>query len=156
MFIENYGRENPESIMAGAESRVVPYPNISEEDWRIWNLFLPVRSHNLNKIAASKFGTIYLCQSIPFEAAMEIQRASQYFERIEIWRKPRLQKDPIAVGMLGCKRYLIVRWGVEKLIPFENIKRTMPLVLAFKYATSPLGVFTAFGGLSILVWTLLL
>jgi hypothetical protein len=156
MFIENYGRENAESIMAGAESRVVPYPNISDEDWRIWNLFLPVRSHNLDKIAASKFGTIYFCQSIPCEAAMEIQRASQYFERIEIWRKPRLEKDPIAVGVIGHKRYLIARWGMEKLIPFENIKRTMPLVLACKYVTSPLAVLAAFGGLSIFVWTLLL
>jgi hypothetical protein len=156
MFIENYGRESPESTMAGAESRVVPYPNISEQDWRIWNLFLPVRSHNLNKVAAAKFGTIYLCQSIPFEAAMEIQRASQYFERIEIWRRPRLQKDPIAVGVVGCKRYLIARWGVEKLIPFEHIKRTTTLVLAFKYATSPLALFAAFGGLSIFFWTLLL
>jgi hypothetical protein len=44
---------------------------------------------------------------------------------------------------------------MEKLIPFEAIKKSMPLILAWKYATSPLGVFVELGGLSLLVWNML-
>jgi hypothetical protein len=31
MFVENYRRENAESIMAGGESSPPPYPRISDE-----------------------------------------------------------------------------------------------------------------------------
>jgi hypothetical protein len=60
------------------------------------------------------------------------------------------------VGVLGGDRYLIARWGMEKLIPFESIKKAMPLILAWKYATSPLGMMAALGGLSFVAWALLL
>jgi hypothetical protein len=41
MFVENYRRENAESIMAGGESSPPPYPRISDEGWRVWSTFLP-------------------------------------------------------------------------------------------------------------------
>jgi BON domain len=34
MFVENYRRENAESMMAGGESSPLPYPKISDGDWR--------------------------------------------------------------------------------------------------------------------------
>jgi hypothetical protein len=43
---------------------------------------------------------------------------------------------------------------MEKLIPFETIKRAMPLVLAWKYATSPLGILAGLAGLALLAWNL--
>ena len=155
MFVENYRRDNAESIMAGGQARPIPYPRISNEDWRVWVTFLPVRSHNLDKSAAAKFSTTALDDGVPLHVGVEIQKASQHFDKVEIWRKNQVEKDPIAVGVLGQERFLIARWGMEKLIPFEAIKKSMPLILAWKYATSPLGVFVELGGLSLLAWNML-
>jgi hypothetical protein len=155
MFVENYRRENAESIMAGGESARVPYPKISDEDWGVWSTFLPVRSHNLDRIAAANFSTTSLHEGIPAQVATEVQRASQHFDKVEIWRKNQIEKDPIAVGVLGQERYMIARWGMEKLIPFEAIKKSMPLVLAWKYATSPLGIMVQLAGVSLLAWNLI-
>jgi hypothetical protein len=156
MFVENYRRDNAESIMAGGEARAMPYPRISDEDWRVWATFLPVRSHNLDRAAASKFSTTSLDEGIPLQVGVEIQKASRHFERVEVWRKNQIEKDPIAVGILGQERFLIARWGMEKLIPFEAIKKSMPLILAWKYATSPLGVLIELASLSLLAWNLIL
>jgi hypothetical protein len=150
MFVENYRRENAESIMAGSEARAMPYPRISDDDWRVWATFLPVRSHKLDRLAASKFSTTALDDGVPLPIGFEIQKASQHFDRVEIWRKNQIEKDPIAVGILGQERFLIARWGSEKLIPFETIKKSMPLILAWKYATSPVGVFVELASLSLL------
>ncbi len=90
------------------------------------------------------------------QVAVEVQKASQHFDKVEIWRKNQVEKDPIAVGLLGQERFLIARWGMEKLIPFEAIKKTMPLVLAWKYATSPLGVLLELAGLSLAAWSVML
>ena len=50
-------------------------------------------------------------------------RGANYFEEIEVWGKREIRKDPIAVGLTGNgERYLICRWGMDKLIPFERIK----------------------------------
>jgi len=156
MFVENYRRENAESIMAGGDGRSIPYPRISDDDWHVWATFLPVRSHNLDMLAASKFSTIALDEGVPLQVAVEIQKASRHFDRVEVWRKNQVEKDPIAVGMLGHERFLIARWGMEKLIPFEAIKKSMPLILAWKYATSPLGILVELTGLGLVSWNLLL
>ncbi|HEY7715834.1 MAG TPA: hypothetical protein VIE90_15085 [Candidatus Binatia bacterium] len=155
MFVENYRRENAESIMAGGEAAQPPYPRISAEDWRVWTTFLPIRSHNLDRRAAANFSTTSLHEGIPSQVATEVQRASQHFDKVEIWRKNQIEKDPIAVGVLGQERYMIARWGMEKLIPFEAIKKSMPLVLAWKYATSPLAVMVELAGASLLAWNLI-
>jgi len=91
---------------------------------------------------------------IPYDIGTEIERASRYFDRIDVWGKHDPAKDPIAVGLYGTDRYLIARWGMEKLIPFEQIKQSTSLVRAWKYATGPVGAFLA--GLSVLGLCLLL
>jgi hypothetical protein len=156
MFVENYRRENAESMMAGGESSPLPYPKISDSDWRAWSTFLPVRSHNLDRRTADGLTTTTLREGIPLQVATEIRRASQYFDRVEVWRKNPIEKDPIAVGVLGEERYLIVRWGMEKLIPFDAIKKSMPLVLAWKYATNPFAIMVGLAGMSLLGWHLIL
>ena len=156
MFVENYRRDNAESIMAGGEARPMPYPRISDEDWRVWATFLPVRSHNLDRRAASKLSITSLNEGIPLQVAVEVQKASQHFDKVEIWRKNQIEKDPIAVGLLGQERFLIARWGMEKLIPFEVIKKSMPLVLAWKYATSPQAVLLGLAGVGLVAWSLIL
>lgn len=156
MFIENYRREDAESIMGGSQARQIPYPKISPDDWRVWTVFLPVRSLKLDKTAALRLsGGELLAEGIPAGVASEIRRATEHFDQVEIWRKRQIEKDPIAVGLVGGERYLIARWGLEKLLPFETLKRAMPLVIAWKCATSPLGVFAEFAGLGLLAWSFL-
>lgn len=50
----------------------------------------------------------------------------QLFDKVEVWRKRDVSKDPIAVGVLDGERYLIARWGMEKLLPFETIQEGSP------------------------------
>jgi hypothetical protein len=50
---------------------------------------------------------------------------------------------------------LIARWGLDKLIPFEQIKKSMALVLAFKYGTSALGALACLGAMWFMAWGLL-
>jgi hypothetical protein len=140
MFVENYRLENAESIMAGGDARPIPYAKISDDDWRVWTTFLPVRSLTVDKIAARYLSerSLYLTQGIPASVTTEIRKATEYFDEVEVWRKRQVDKDPIAVGLQAGERYLIARWGMEELIPFESIKKRMPLVLAWKYATHPL------------------
>jgi hypothetical protein len=52
-----------------------------------------------------------------------MMRGARHFEEIEVWGKRKIRKDPIAVGITeNGERYLIYRWGMDKLIPFERIK----------------------------------
>ena len=157
MFVENYRQENAASIMAGGDARPIPYPKLSQKDWRVWNTFLPFRSMNLDRVAALnvKEDSLHFAYGIPYAVTGEIQKASDYFDKIEVWRKHDVNKDPIAVGVFGGERYLIARWGMERLIPFSTIKKALPLVLAWKYATSPLAMATLFG-LGLLGWSYLL
>jgi hypothetical protein len=156
MFVENYRLENAESIMAGGDARPIPYAKLSNDDWRVWTTFLPVRSLTIDKIAARNLSerSLYLTQGIPASVTGQIRKATEYFDEIEVWRKRQVDKDPIAVGVVGGERYLIARWGMEELIPFESIKKRMPLVLAWKYATHPLGAIAGLGGLVYLALTL--
>ena len=156
MFVENYFLENAESIMGGGEATPIPYPKISAEDWRVWQLFLPVRAQSFDQKIALELKThrLYRLHGLPEQVATEIQRGSRYFDRFEVWRK-REDKDPIAVGYQGNDRYLIARWGMEKLIPFEAIKKSMPLMLAWKYGIDALGLLTGLSALGLLAWNLL-
>ncbi|HWO40209.1 MAG TPA: hypothetical protein VNO43_00200 [Candidatus Eisenbacteria bacterium] len=157
MFVETYRQENAASMMAGGDAGPIPYPKISEEDWRVWSLFLPFRSMNLDRMAAQsmKEESLHFSYGIPYAVTSEIQKATPYFDQIEVWRKREVNKDPIAVGVLGGERYLIARWGMEKLIPFSTIKKAAPLVLAWKYATSPLGALVSLFGAGLVAWSFL-
>lgn len=154
MFVENYRQESGTSIMAGGDTRPLPYPRISDADWRVWKLFLPVRTMNLDQADAKKLGErgLNFSYGIPYALTGEIQKATEYFDKIEVWRKHEINKDPIAVGIIGAERYLIARWGMAKLIPFETIKKSAPWMQAWKYATGPAGALTGLLGLGLLAW----
>jgi len=67
------------------------------------------------------FETAY---GIPAGVCQAMVRGAGHFEEIEIWGKREIRKDPIAVDL--CKngnRYLLCRWGIDKLIPFEEIRK---------------------------------
>ncbi len=158
MFVETYRREDTDSTIPEGELKPIPYPKISAEDWRVWTLFLPVRANEFDKKAASTLnaGSLYLLYGIPRQVATEIQRSSEYFDKVEVWRKRVVDKDPIAVGYQGDDRYMIARWGMEKLLPFERVKKSMPLMLAWKYGTDYAGILVGLSGLGFVVWNFLL
>jgi hypothetical protein len=122
MFVENYRLD---TMIGGQAQSVIPYPKISDEDWQKWKAFLPVKSALLYKKVllhkSKKF--LHTAYGIPPDACREIVRGAPHFEEIEVWGKREIRKDPIAVGLTGNgERYLICRWGMDKLIPFERIK----------------------------------
>src|SRR5688572_21143244 len=118
MFIENYRLDN---MVGGQALTAVPYPEISAEDWKAWQAFLPVRTeYKLSNLSKAR---LIIRLGVPDQAALQIVEARQHFQEIEIWGKRNLYKDPIAVGVLDGRRYLICRWGMDSLVPFDTIKR---------------------------------
>jgi hypothetical protein len=122
MFVENYSLDT----MIGGQQTVIPYPKISDEDWQTWKAFLPVKSVPFCKkeLLHKEKTFLHIAYGIPPDVCHEMRRGANYFEEIEIWRKRQIRKDPIAVGLTGNgERYLICRWGMDRLIPFERIKQ---------------------------------
>ena len=122
MFVENYRLD---TMIGGQAQSMIPYPKISDEDWQKWKGFLPVKSALLYKkvLLHKSKNFLHTAYGIPPDVCHEIVRGVPYFEEIEVWGKREIRKDPIAVGLTGNgERYLICRWGIDKLIPFERIK----------------------------------
>ena len=155
MFVENYRLEDPpHGGGTGHTNEAIPYPAISDEEWKVWIAFLPVRTE-IDEEFLSGASPLMYAQTLPPKVREELKRANRFFDRVEIWGKREIEKDPIAVGYQGNDRYLIARWGMEKLIPFEAIKKSMPLILPLKYGSEALGLLAGLAGLSILLWILL-
>ena len=156
MFVENYRSEAP--LLGGESSHiineVIPYPTISDEDWKVWTAFLPIRTEIDEKFLSGASPWLY-AQTLPPKVRDELQRANRFFDRVEVWGKREIEKDPIAVGYQGNDRYLIARWGMEELVSFEVIKKGMPLLLAYKYGIHRLRLLAGLAGFSFLVWNLL-
>jgi hypothetical protein len=122
MFVENY---RVDTMIGGQAQTVIPYPKISDEDWRKWRAFLPVKSLLFSKKELLQQRRTFFenAYGIPASVCHEMVEGARHFEEIEIWGKREIRKDPIAVGLTGDgERYLISRWGMDKLIPFEKIK----------------------------------
>jgi len=67
------------------------------------------------------FETAY---GIPAGVCQAMVREPAISKRSRFGGKREIRKDPIAVGL--CKngnRYLLCRWGIDKLIPFEEIRK---------------------------------
>src|SRR5919106_318768 len=155
MFVENYRLE--ESPLGGGASHAneaIPYPKISDEDWRVWTAFLPVRTEISEEFLRDVKSSLYI-QTLPSKVRDELRSANRFFDRVEVWGKRKIEKDPIAVGYQGNDRYLIARWGMEKLVPFEVVKQSMSLLLAYKYGIRSLRLLAGLAGFSFLGWNLL-
>lgn len=123
MFVENY---RCDTMIGGQAQSVIPYPKIFDEDWQTWKAFLPVKSALLYKkvLLHNPKNFLHTVYGIPPDVCQEMVRGASHFEEIEVWGKREIRKDPIAVGITGNgERYLICRWGMDKLIPFERIKQ---------------------------------
>src|SRR5437867_10550437 len=127
---------------------------MSDKDWKVWPALLPVRKQ-IDENFLSGANPLLYAQTLPLKVRDELKRANRFFDRVEVWGKREIEKDPIAVGYQGKNRYLIARWGMEKLMSFEDIKKSMPLMLAYRYAMSGLALLAGLAGFNILVWHLL-
>jgi hypothetical protein len=158
MFIENYRLEN---MVGGQALSAVPYPEISAENWKAWQAFLPVRTEY--KVSGLTKAGLLIRLGVPTQAAQQIVEARRHFQEIEIWGKRNLYKDPIAVGVLDGRRYLICRWGMDSLVPFETIKRRSRMYRAWNMLVSTVntevvvaatGMLTFWGSIAI-IWVVL-
>ena len=156
MFIENYRHENDASIMSGGEAEPIPYPKLSPEDWHVWSSFLPVRSSSVERAVGVKLDKRlwYSLHAVPYSVAGEIEKTARHFDTIEIWRKHEVYKDPIAVGIFEGQRFLIARWGMEELLPFEVIKRSVALRTLWRYVMGPASATAGLIGLIWAAWAL--
>jgi hypothetical protein len=50
---------------------------------------------------------------------------------------------------------MIARWGMDKLIPFETIKKSVPLILAWQFVSSPLAAMSGIAALGLVAWSFL-
>jgi hypothetical protein len=93
MFVENYKLD---TMIGGQAQTVIPYPKISDEDWRKWKAFLPVKSVLICK--KELFGRpktfFQIAYGIPPDVSHEILQAAGYFEEIEVCGKREIRKDP--------------------------------------------------------------
>jgi hypothetical protein len=122
MFVENYRLD---TMIGGQAQSMIPYPKISDEDWVKWTAFLPVKAEVICKTAllGKPKALLHTAYGIPTDVCQEMTQGARHFDEIEVWGKRKMSKDPIAVGLTGNgERYLICRWGMDKLIPFERIK----------------------------------
>jgi hypothetical protein len=98
MFVENYRLD---TMIGGQAQSVIPYPKISDEDWRKWKAFLPVKSVPFCKKVLFDTRETFLqaVYGIPPDVSREMVRGANYFEEIEVWGKREISKDPIAVAI---------------------------------------------------------
>ena len=92
MFVENYRSEVP---LLGGESghinKVIPYPTISDEDWKVWTAFLPIRTEIDEKFLSGASPWLY-AQTLPSKVRDELQRANRFFDRLEVGASAKLKK----------------------------------------------------------------
>jgi hypothetical protein len=131
MFIETY-YDDRAPVLGSTSEPVIPYPELSGEELRVWQKYLPMRRGIRN--LSSLF--------IPDAAIAEIKKATRSFERIEIWSRA---GDPMAVGVIGEEKpryFSIVRWGDAELT-LAQVKRRLRIEkwLLLLTATGGIGFF---------------
>jgi len=123
MFVEHYRLEEPPlGGGRGLANEAIPYPTISDEDWKVWTAFLPVRTEIDEKFLKGASPRLY-AQTLPPKVRDELQKANRFFARVEVLGKREIEKDPIAVGYQGNDRYLIARWEWKSWFLSKSLKK---------------------------------
>src|SRR5215468_6943439 len=127
MFIETY-YDDRAPVLGSTSEQVIPYPELSGEELRVWQKYLPMRRGIRN------LSSLFL----PDAAIAEIKKATRSFDRIEIWSRA---EDPMAVGVIGEEKpryFSIVRWG-DAEITVAQAKRTLWIEKCLAWLMSPAG-----------------
>jgi len=79
MFVENYRLEDPPlGGGTGHTNEAIPYPAISDEDWKVWTAFLPVRTEIDEEFLTGARPLLY-AQTLPPKVRYELKRANRFF-----------------------------------------------------------------------------
>jgi hypothetical protein len=121
MYIETYYDENS-TVLATSGEPAIPYPELTGEELRLWQRYLPAKTP-LKDVAAQ------LIENTPHLVIEELEKAQQaarWFDHVEIWSR---SDDPMAVGVREGKptRYFCLsRWGDAELT-LDQVKETLRL-----------------------------
>ena len=78
MFVENYRLEEPPlGGGTGHTNEAIPYPTISDEDWKVWTAFLPVRTE-IDEEFLSGASPLMYAQTLPPKVRHELKRANRF------------------------------------------------------------------------------
>ena len=97
---------------------------LSDDEWRIWNAYCPTSYSNLQE---GRFHLKnYAFDTIPGEVLRHWKTIKDTFafDSFQIWTTERTQHyDPLLIGILGEKRYLLARWADEApgLLPVAEV-----------------------------------
>lgn len=93
---------------------VMPYREMTAEEDRVYGFLLPT------KLALEKYNRGPIPLRVLQVAALASREA--WFDRLEVRCPASTQdKDPLLIGMIGSKAYLLARWG-DVLAPFEELR----------------------------------
>src|SRR5215813_520861 len=134
MFIETY-YDDRAAVSGSASEPIIPYPELSGEELKVWRNYLPIR-REIRNLYTQRLNTI------PDPAIAEIKKATRSFNRMEIWSRA---EDPMAVGVIGEEKpryFSIVRWGDAELT-LAQVKRRLRIEkwLLLLTATGGIGFF---------------
>lgn len=104
-MVEDMGLEG-QTKLANPEKSPVPFMVLNQFQTRILQAICP-ESREVSKFEREPI-------PLPVLSAIALSRAEGYFTKIEIWADNE-SPDPVAVGIRDDHKYLIARWGAEKL-----------------------------------------
>jgi hypothetical protein len=112
-LIEDLGLDGQKSLVVkddeGGESRI-PYPEMTKQEIVVYKIRFPVQ----DKAQEYSMGIL------PIRILQVVKHAKELFDRVYIWHDKVRDPDPILIGKIGEKHYLLARWG-EALAPFKQI-----------------------------------
>lgn len=107
---------------------LIDTPPMSEAEKLIWGAWLPTVYSDSSWIPKSKLAD-YNFDRIPQPVLKQWKkhRDSGLFDEFEIWAPEVQQPDPVLVGVIGSRRYLLARWGESdaNLVSFDDIKKIL-------------------------------
>jgi hypothetical protein len=113
-LIEDLGLEGQKELIVpsprGEGDERIPYPEMSAHETRVYKSLFP-QSTEVSK---------YNAGIIPVRVLQVIGHAQGLFEKVFVWHKRMRDPDPILVGIIGQKNYLLARWG-SALKPFKEL-----------------------------------
>jgi hypothetical protein len=136
MFIETYYDERARGPASPGEP-AIPYPELSGEEIRVWQEYLPM------KIPIENLSSRFIIEDIPGPVIAEIEKAKnapRLFDQIEVWSRT---DDPMVVGIVGGQKpryFSIVRWGDAKLT-LEQVKKRLRVEQWLRWLTLSGGIF---------------
>ena len=100
--------------------------SMSEDEIKIWKRFLPTTYYSDPPNIYERTITNYKFDRIPHPVLSKWKDCKNqgYFSRYEIWTTERPNEDPMLVGYVGNRCYMVARWAESdaNLVSFSDVK----------------------------------